>query len=172
MNKETKLFFEKLAGLNRNHVNEEEHYEESREEEDVTVSLSHHNHLNASHWSEEQNLDDFNSESEGQLTVDVYETPTSFVIKSAVAGVTPENLDIAITNESVSIRGSREEDEKLKNGTYLYQECYWGKFARAIILPQEIDSEKAQASLKNGILKIVLPKIIKTKSKKLKVKLE
>jgi HSP20 family protein len=151
MDKETKNFFEKLSGINS---------KKDDEEQELTPEIV----------SEEGF--DISEETEGQLTVDVYETPTAFVVKSAVAGVSPENLDIAITNESVTIKGSRHEDEKVKTENYLHQECYWGRFSRSIILPQEIDPNKAQASLKNGILKINLPKISKTKSKKLKVKFE
>ena len=109
---------------------------------------------------------------EGQLTVDVYETPNSFVIKSAVAGVDSDNLDISMTNEAVTIKGERSSEEKVKTDNYLHRECYWGRFSRSIILPQEIDPDKAKAQLKNGILRIELPKINKTKSKKLKVKFE
>ena len=162
MDKETKIFFEKLSGINRSNGagNNEEGAEEELEPEIIGEGES--GRVQGETFEE----------SEGQLTVDVYETPTSFVIKSAVAGVSPENLDIALTNESVTIRGKREEEEKVKNGNYLHQECYWGRFARAIILPQEVDPDKSQASLKNGILKISLPKLNKAKSKRLKVKFE
>lgn len=120
----------------------------------------------------EEELNDFVEEAEGQLAVDVYQTPTEIVIQSTVAGVDPENLDIAITNESVTIRGRRERFERVKDEDYFYQECYWGRFARSIILPQEVDPEKAVASLKNGVLLIRLPKINREKIKKLKVKLD
>ena len=162
MDKETKIFFEKLSGINRsNGADNNEEWAEKEWEPEI-ISEGESGGVQGETFEE----------SEGQLTVDVYETPTSFVIKSAVAGVSPENLDIAITNESVTIRGKREEEEKVKNGNYLHQECYWGRFARAIILPQEVDPDKSQASLKNGILKISLPKLNKAKSKRLKVKFE
>jgi HSP20 family protein len=120
----------------------------------------------------EEELQDFVEEAEGQLAVDVYQTPTEIVIQSTVAGVDPENLDIAITNESVTIRGRRERFERVKDEDYFYQECYWGRFARSIILPQEVDPEKAVASLKNGVLSIHLPKLNREKIKKLRVKLD
>ncbi|MFA5386292.1 MAG: Hsp20/alpha crystallin family protein [Candidatus Paceibacterota bacterium] len=122
--------------------------------------------------SEETIEPDIFDESEGQLTIDVYQTPTSIIVESALAGVNAEELDIAITAESVSIRGKREKIEKVEEKDYLYQECYWGRFSRSIILPQEIDPDRAQASLKNGVLKIVLPKLNKQKTKKLKVKFD
>ncbi len=124
---------------------------------------------------EEQNTEtelDVFEEVEGSLMVDVYQTPTSIIIESAVAGVNPEDLDISITSDSISIRGKREKVEKVDEKDYLYQECYWGRFSRSIILPEEIDPDKAQASLKNGVLKIVLPKVNRQKAKKLKIKFE
>ena len=111
-------------------------------------------------------------EGEGQLTIDVYQTPEEVVVESTIAGVKPEDLDISITNEAVTIRGKREKTETIKDEDYFYQECYWGKFSRSIILPQEIDADKAVASLKNGILIIRLPKLNRQKSKKLKIKFD
>lgn len=109
-------------------------------------------------------------ENEGQLTVDIYQTADEIVIQSTVAGVQPEDLDIQITPESVTIRGTRQREEEVRDQDYFYQECYWGKFSRSVILPQEIDAEKAAASLKNGVLTIRLPKLNRQKTKKLKVK--
>ena len=117
-------------------------------------------------------INDFVEEVEGQLTVDVYQTPTEIVIQSTVAGVDPENLDISITNESVTIRGKRERLERVKEEDYFFQECYWGRFARSIILPQEVDGEKAVATIKNGVLAIRLPKLNRDKVKKLRVKMD
>ncbi|MEX2145013.1 MAG: Hsp20/alpha crystallin family protein [Candidatus Spechtbacterales bacterium] len=107
---------------------------------------------------------------EGRLTIDVHETPDEIVVKSTIAGVEPEDLDINITSDSVTIRGERSKDEKVSDDDYFYQELYWGAFARSIILPTEIDADKADATLKNGVLTIRLPKISKTFEKKLKVK--
>ena len=89
-----------------------------------------------------------------------------------MAGVNPEDLDISITSDSVSVRGKREKMEKVEEKDYLFQECYWGRFSRSIMLPQEVDPDRAQASLKNGVLKIILPKLNKQKTKKLKVKFD
>lgn len=108
-------------------------------------------------------------DSEGQLTIDVYQTPTDIVIKSTIAGVSPEDLDITITNDMVTIKGKREKDEMISGGDYYYQECYWGAFSRSVILPVDVEAEKADASMKNGILTIRLPKIEKIKTKKIRV---
>ena len=120
----------------------------------------------------EEEIGNFVEEAEGQLTVDVYQTPTEIIIQSTIAGVDPEELDIAITAESVTIRGKREKMEEVADEDYFFQECYWGRFARQIILPQEIDADQAAASMKNGVLTIRLPKLNREKTKKLKVKFD
>lgn len=124
--------------------------------------------------SEESSIieSEFFEEAEGSLTLDVYQTSSSIIVESAVAGVNPENLDISITSDSVCIRGKREKMEKVETKDYLFQECYWGRFSRSVVLPQEVDPDRAQAALKNGVLKIVLPKLNKQKTKKLKVKFD
>ncbi len=107
---------------------------------------------------------------EGQLTVDVYQTPDAIVIKSTIAGVKPEDLDVSITNDMVTIRGSRRHDEEVREEEYFYRECYWGSFSRSIILPVDIIAEKADASLKDGILTIRVPKADSLVTKKVKVR--
>ncbi len=106
---------------------------------------------------------------EGQLTVDVFQTDNDIVIQSTVAGVTSQDIDIAITNDMVTIKGKRESAGSVKTSNYYYQELYWGPFSRSIILPEEIDSDKASASMKNGILTVRLPKLAKSKIKKLTI---
>jgi len=107
---------------------------------------------------------------EGQLTIDVYQTETDVVIKSTIAGVSPDDIDIGITNDMVTVRGRRVKDEQIEAENYYYQELYWGTFSRSVILPVEVDADKAKAGIKNGILTIKLPKIEKVKTKKIKVK--
>jgi len=106
---------------------------------------------------------------EGQLTIDVYQTDQDIVIKSTIAGVKPEDIDISINNDMVTIRGKRTKDEQINAEDYYYQELYWGMFSRSIILPVEVDPDKAKATIKNGILTVKLPKSEKTKIKKINV---
>ncbi|MEX1064134.1 MAG: Hsp20/alpha crystallin family protein [Candidatus Paceibacterota bacterium] len=108
-------------------------------------------------------------EEEGQLTVDVYQTDDEIIIKSTVAGVTPDDMDISITNDMVTVKGRRDPAERVKQSDYYYQELYWGPFSRSIILPEEIDSDNAKAIMKNGVLTLRLPKLAKSKVKKIKV---
>ena len=107
---------------------------------------------------------------EGTLTVDVYQDEDYVIVQSTVAGVKDEDLEINITNESVTIRGTRERKEEVKEKDYFYQELFWGTFSRSIILPQEVDPDNSTATLKNGILTIKMPKMNHQKTKKLKVK--
>lgn len=107
---------------------------------------------------------------EGQLTIDVYQTEGEIVIKSTIAGVKPEDLDVAINNDMVTIRGERKNEEMVGSENYYYQECYWGSFSRSVVLPVDIIAEKAEASLKNGILTIRLPKADINKVKKIQVR--
>ena len=119
---------------------------------------------------ESKNIDWTPSETEGQLSIDVYQTPADIVIKSTIAGVKPENLDIAITNDMVTIRGRREAEEDLGKDDYFYQECYWGRFSREIILPCEVDPSRTEATMKEGVLTIKIPKIEREKKRKVVVK--
>jgi len=112
-------------------------------------------------------------EPEGQLAIDVYQTDDEILIQSAIAGVSPQNLDITIENDMVTIRGVRERpaDESITiPKDYFYQECYWGPFSRQIILPAEVDGSRAEATMKEGILTVRIPKIQKEKKRKIVVK--
>lgn len=110
------------------------------------------------------------SSSEGQLTIDVYQTDNDIVIKSTIAGVKPEDLDVSINNDMITIRGERKNEEIINEENYYYQECYWGNFSRSIILPVDVLPDKIEASMKNGILTIRLPKADNTKTKKIQVR--
>lgn len=110
------------------------------------------------------------SDYEGQLTIDVFQTANDIVIKSTIAGVTPEDIDVTIDNDMVTIKGERKNDTNIPEENYYYQECYWGAFSRSVILPCDIEADKARADLKNGILTIYLPKANKAKTRKISVK--
>jgi HSP20 family protein len=122
--------------------------------------------------ADEKKSEEWLTESEGQLTIDVYQTPSEIVIKSTIAGVKPEDIDISMTNDMITIKGTRQKDEEVKEEDYYYQECYWGAFSRSIILPVDVEVDQADASMKNGILTIRLPKIEKVKTKKIQIKAE
>lgn len=105
-----------------------------------------------------------------QLTIDMYQTPDDIIINTIVAGVAPDELDISITREMVTITGRREHMEDVLDDDYFHRELYWGAFSRTILLPEEIDVELAEATEKHGVLTLRLPKIDKKKQTKLSVK--
>lgn len=110
------------------------------------------------------------AEPEGELAVDVYQTPDAVVVKALVAGVQPGSIDISLTREMLTISGSREDEREVEEDNYFQRELYWGSFARTILLPEEVDVDMAEATEKHGILMIRLPKINKKRQTKLKVR--
>ncbi len=153
-------FFERLTGS----VNVDE-YDAFEEERRISPSRASRDErpTSASSSAEED-------EAVGELTVDMYQTPESIVIKAIVAGVRPEDLDIAITRDMVTIKGRREEAKEVMDENYFHRELYWGAFSRTILLPAEVDCEEAEAVEKHGVLIIKLPKIDKARQTKLKVR--
>jgi HSP20 family protein len=107
---------------------------------------------------------------DGQLAIDVYQDDDYIVIKSIVGGVRPEDLDLTVTSDMVTIKGSRTKNEEVAEDNYYYQECFWGSFSRSVILPCDIKTEQVEASMKNGILTIKMPKVEKNSSTKIEVK--
>ncbi|MDP2789175.1 MAG: Hsp20/alpha crystallin family protein [bacterium] len=114
-------------------------------------------------WMEEES-------SEAELAVDVYQTPTDIMIQTMVAGVRPEDLDLDIARDVISIHGKREENRTIDEENYFTKELYWGKFSRTILLPQEVEPEEAEATEKHGLLTIRLQKVDKGKKNTIKVK--
>jgi HSP20 family protein len=155
MAKNSKSFFERLTG---NAADEAE----TTEEEATIVK----NYKNPKGETQEWLEDD----EEGQLTVDMYQTPNEIIIQAMVAGVKSDELDISISQDMITVKGQRQRIREFKEDEYYYKELYWGSFSRSILLPQEIDSERADASVKNGLLTIRLPKINKDKVQKVKIK--
>mgnify|MGYP001614025598 FL=1 len=119
-----------------------------------------------------QNLssDWFQPSKEGQLSLDVFRDGDELVIRSLVAGVAPEDLDVSIHGDLLTIRGTRAEPKELSDEDSYYRECYWGAFSRSVVLPYETATDHVNAVLKNGILEIRLP--IREYGKKVNVKWE
>src|SRR3989339_6 len=107
---------------------------------------------------------------DGQLSIDVFQTPDKLIVKSTIAGVKPEDIDISINNDMLTIRGKRDMYEEIKDEDYLYKECYWGSFSRSIILPVEVEADKIEAFLENGVLTVTLPKAKNAKQISIKVR--
>ncbi|MFA6503422.1 MAG: Hsp20/alpha crystallin family protein [Patescibacteria group bacterium] len=105
---------------------------------------------------------------EGQLSVDIYREGDMLVIRSLVAGVAPDYLDVSISSDLLTIRGKREQCDKNGDSDVYYQECYWGSFSRSIVLPCHVAADSAEAQLKNGLLEVRIP--IQAEGKQVKVK--
>lgn len=114
---------------------------------------------------------DSNSENEsaGQLAVDAYETDNDVVIVAPIAGVDPDDVEVSITDDVVSIEGARKPSTKIKEEDYFVQECYWGEFTRSYILPIEVEPENGKAEIENGILTVTIPKSKKSQKRVLNV---
>ena len=112
---------------------------------------------------------DVETEDEGQLTIDVYQTPNDVVVLTTIAGVRSADLEITLNNDLLTIRGARQNPADAKAEDYFYQENYWGNFSRSVILPVDVDVDRVRAELKDGILKVLLPKTTKAKTKRIRV---
>lgn len=160
-------FLNKLMGIKDEAASEGSvEYSEAAEESAVTKIG------NAEAGKEGKDKDWLDENYEGQLSVDVYGTDGEVVIVSTIAGVKPEDIDIAINNDMLTIRGQRTQEKEESVTDYYYQECYWGGFSRSIILPVEVDADNVSASLKNGVLVVRLPRSRKAKSISVRVKEE
>lgn len=109
-----------------------------------------------------------NAQEEGQLAIDVVREGDMLVIRSLIAGVAPDDVDVSISSDLLTIRGKREAQKKLAAEDCFYQECYWGAFSRSIVLPYHVAADSAQAQLKNGLLEVRIP--IQAEGRQIKVK--
>lgn len=116
-------------------------------------------------WSQDRDNDP-----EGELPIDMYPTRDAIVIRALVAGVNPEDLDISITRDMVTLKGKRSEVQEVPDDEYYHHELFWGSFSRTILLPEEIVIDEAEAKEKHGLLEIILPKLDKERSARLTVR--
>jgi len=96
---------------------------------------------------------------EGELAVDVFEDGDNYYIQALMAAIKANDLEIAYGDLLLTIRGSRSLEQECRGKNYLFQECSWGRFSRSIVLPAAINAAGIEATLKNGILTVILPKI-------------
>lgn len=104
------------------------------------------------------------------LAVDMYETDQDVIVKSSVPGVKPEDIDITITGDTLTIKGETKTEEKVEKANYIRQERRYGAFSRSVTLPTSIVAEQAKAEFDNGVLTLTLPKAEEVKPKTIKVK--
>lgn len=156
-------FLERLTGSVNLDALEDDSFDENEGFEDET--MEHDEEAPEEEWS-----DNLEEPQEGELPVDMFQTGDDIVIRALVAGVNPEDLDIAITREMVTLKGQREEVQEVADDDYYHRELFWGSFSRTILLPEEVVIDEAEAKEKHGLLEIRLPKIDKERSARLTVK--
>jgi len=116
----------------------------------------------AEEWDEEEAVP-------GQLAVDVYETKEKLVVKGRVAGVNKTDLDVSISDNTLSIRGTLSAGNEDNVENYFVQECYWGEFSRSLALPVPVKEDEIEAVLKDGVLTVSFTKVKQDTVKKIQV---
>lgn len=109
-------------------------------------------------------------ESEGQLAVDIYQTDTEFIITAPIAGVSKEAVTVTVSDDVLTVHGTRIPPEEVDQNAYLTHECFWGSFSRSIVLPETVDTTKIQATFKNGVLSVRIPKIERIRTRIITIK--
>jgi len=153
MEQRKRSFFERLTG---SVAVEEEEIEESKK---VAVK----GEKKGPNWMEEEN-------EEAELAVDVYQTANDIVIQTMVAGVKPEDLNLNVARDMVTISGKREEAKNIDEENFFTKELYWGKFSRTISLPQEVEPEEVEATERHGLLTIKIQKVDREKKNTVKIR--
>jgi HSP20 family protein len=106
----------------------------------------------------------------GELPIDMYQTANDVVVKAALPGLKPEEVDITITGDTLTIKGEHKEEQEAKDEDYFYKERRYGAFSRSVTIPVQVRSDKAEAVFENGVLTLTLPKAEEIKPKQIKVK--
>jgi HSP20 family protein len=105
----------------------------------------------------------------GQLAVDVYETKEKLIVKGRVAGVNKQDLDVSISDNTLTVKGTLSSGAEDDVENYFLQECYWGEFSRSIVLPVQVKEDEIEALLKDGVLTISFSKVKQDTVKKIQV---
>lgn len=157
MENKKRSFFERLTGS----TGIEEESSESKK--GYLTKGANGDKKNGNNWIEEEN-------EEAELSIDVYQTPTDIIIQTMVAGVRPEDLELSVSRDMLTIRGEREESRTVDEDNYFTKELYWGRFSRTISLPAEVEPEEVEATERHGLLTIRIKKVDKEKKSTVKIK--
>ena len=158
MENKKRSFFERLTGSIRT-----EDEESQKIIRGVKGGEEKRDKKNGNNWMEEEN-------DEAELAIDVYQTGSEIIVQTMVAGVRPDDLELTIARDMITIRGKREESRNIDEANYFAKELYWGRFSRTISLPQEVEPEEAEATEKHGLLTLKIQKVDKEKKNTVKVK--
>jgi HSP20 family protein len=105
----------------------------------------------------------------GQLAIDVYETKEKLFVKARTAGVNKEELDVSISDNTLTIHGTLSSGDEVDTENYYLQECYWGEFSRSVALPVPVKEDEVEAVLKDGVLTISFTKVKQDTVKKIQI---
>ncbi|HMB25882.1 MAG TPA: Hsp20/alpha crystallin family protein [Patescibacteria group bacterium] len=110
---------------------------------------------------------------QAELSIDIFQDKENLYVIAPVSGIKSDSLDLSLEKDILTIKGERDKKYTASDkNQYLYQECYWGKFSRSIILPGPVKNNKIKAELLNGVLRIILPKEKENGLVRIKVKQE
>jgi len=107
---------------------------------------------------------------EWELPIDMHQTTNDVIVKASLPGFKPEEVDISITGDTLTIKGAHNEEQEVKEENYFYKERHYGTFSRSILIPVPVKSDKAEALFEDGVLTLTLPKVEEVKPKQIKVK--
>ncbi len=105
-----------------------------------------------------------------ELPIDMYQTANDVVVKASLPGFKPEEVDISIAGDTLTIKGQHKEEKEMRDEDYFFKERRYGSFSRSLSLPVQVKSDKAEAVFENGVLTLTLPKAEEMKPKQIKVK--
>ncbi|GAB4563358.1 MAG: Hsp20/alpha crystallin family protein [Anaerolineae bacterium] len=109
------------------------------------------------------------STTEWGLALDLAEDENEFIVKAAIPGVRPEDLDISIADNVLTIRGELKADEEIKESQYHLRERRYGRFTRSVRLPAPVNADGAQATYEHGVLTLRIPKAEEVRPKRITV---
>lgn len=148
---------EKMSSVNRKSFNSLNTKNIDEDDEDIEIDI-------------EEDEDDIPMAIEGQLGIDLFETPVEVIVKTMIPGVRKEDIDISLSRDMLTIRGERKDEKTIAEDDYHYRELYWGTFSRTVKLPHEVDIDRAEATESQGMLTLRLPRIDRERKASLKVK--
>ena len=160
MENKKRSFWDRLTG---SVAVEEETYEESRKKGGKEHREERVRGKQDSSWVEEEN-------EEAELAIDIYQTPNDIIVQTFVAGVKPEDLELSIARDMITIKGHREETRTIEEDNFFSKELYWGRFSRTISLPAEVEPQEVEATEKHGLLTIKIKKVDKDKKNNVRVR--
>jgi HSP20 family protein len=107
---------------------------------------------------------------EWELPIDMHQTANDVIVKTSLSGFKPEEVDISVSGDTLTIKGEHKEEEEIKEENYFYKERRYGKLSRSVLIPVQVKSDKAEAVFEDGILTLTMPKAEEVKPKQIKVK--